>query len=359
MDRTSTMFPESIDGNPLTRIGFNARVAREWASLHAGEALCMRIIEAHRAQYHVHTGSEVHVARAIPEVARACELVVGDWVAVTPDRHDQLWIAARLPAYSSLSRVEPSGAHQALVTNVDCAFLLMGLTDDFSPRRLERYLVLVRSAGVQPVVVLTKADLCSDVDARLTELRDRLPSSVICHAVNATDAGPSTECLVAFLGAGRTGVLLGSSGAGKSTLANSLVGSPVQATGGTRESDGRGRHTTTTRQLLLLPQGGCLIDTPGLRGLRLSVDESALDSAFEDISDLAKTCRFRDCTHDREPGCAVRAALSADRLANYQKLRREIAHEHADARERHAKKAQSKVRSRAYRALQKLRREDS
>jgi ribosome biogenesis GTPase / thiamine phosphate phosphatase len=307
----------------LRRIGFNSLVARAYAPFIDTTNTLARVVEAKRSRYIIHAGDESHEASALPgasslpgagvprEADLAKPLVVGDWVLAAPDAFGSWWVSQRLAPFTEIHRIEPSGARQSLVANVETAFIVMGLDRDFSPRRLERYLALVKSAGVAPVVVLTKADLCADVEARLDELASRLPSSVERYAVNATDAA-AAECLTAYLGPGETVVLLGSSGAGKSTLTNTLMGSRTQSTGAVRESDSRGRHTTTSRSLRQLPGGACLIDTPGLRGLRLD-------------------------------------------LANYQKLRREVARDRADPLARQASKAEFKARQRALRAMQKQR----
>jgi ribosome biogenesis GTPase / thiamine phosphate phosphatase len=339
----------------LAQIGFNSLVVSARASLASSGGQCARVVEVSRTHCIAHTGDATHTAHVLPALARECDIVVGDWVLIERDSLDQCFVVARLPPFTELSRIEPSGKRQALVNNVDYAFLVMGLDDDFSPRRLDRYVALVKSAGALPIVVLTKADLCEGAAAKLDLLRDRLPSSVERHAVNATNAA-SVACLAAHLAPGSTGVLLGSSGAGKSTLMNTLTGESHQETGPVRESDGRGRHTTTRRQLRALPGGGCLIDTPGLRGLRLALDESALDAVFEDVAALAAHCKFRDCRHEREPGCAVRASLSADRIENYHKLRREAARDSAGALERQTNRARVKAQHRALRVLYARRR---
>jgi ribosome biogenesis GTPase / thiamine phosphate phosphatase len=338
----------------LPRIGFNHLVALA-RELHADAGgTLVRVVEHSRSNSIIHTGAQSFHARAMPALTRAAPIVVGDWVLASCDAHDEWWISHRLTPYSEFHRIDPSGARQALVTNVDCAFLAMGLDDDFNLRRLERYIALAKSVGVLPVVVLTKADLCADVDMRLDELASRLPSSIDRRAVNATD--PVTlHCLMPYLGRGQTAVLLGSSGAGKSTLTNTLTQTSTQGTGATRASDSRGRHTTTGRQLRQLPEGGCIIDTPGLRGLRLDIDQHSLDAVFEDISALAANCRFRDCAHHGEPGCAVHSNVSPDRLANYHKLCREISRDRADPLARQTAKAEAKSRQRAFRAMQKHR----
>jgi ribosome biogenesis GTPase len=348
------MFPNVDPQDLLRQIGFNSRVARSCESLSAAPGILARVVEHSRSNSLIHTGAELYEARPRPALARLHVIVVGDWVLAVPDVHGQWWISERLTPYTELHRVDPSGARQALVSNVDSALLVMGLDGDFNLRRLERYLALAKSAGVLPVVVLTKADLCADVDIRLDSLARRLPSSIERHAVNATDPA-AVECLAPYLGKGQTAVVLGSSGAGKSTLTNTLTESLTQGTGAVRASDSRGRHTTTGRQLRQVPGGGCLIDTPGLRGLRLDIGKLSLDASFEDIAALAASCRFRDCAHHNEPGCAVRAGMAPDRLANYHKLCREVSQAHADPRARQAAKAGIKSRQRALRAMQKER----
>lgn len=341
-------------GDSLRRIGLNAAVARAYRPLAKVEGEPARVVEVHRTHCVLHTGEALCNARAMPGIETAVAFAVGDWVIAQRNAYDEWWIGARVAPYTELSRLSPSGERQILVSNVDYAFLVMGLDGDFNPRRLERYLALAQAGGVTPVVVLTKADQCDDVEARLDELANRLPASIERLAVNAT-AAAAVESLACYFEVGRTAVLLGSSGAGKSTLTNSLMGFTVQKTGAVREDDSRGRHTTTGRQLHLLPSGGCIIDTPGLRGLRLDIDAATLDTLFEDIAELAPHCRFRDCRHEREPGCAVRAALTPDRLANYHKLQREVARDRADVLSKQASKARVKAQQRALRAMQKTR----
>lgn len=347
------MTPANLLPAPLVRIGFNSGIANACAMLPHSDGPLARIVERHRGHCVVHTGEATLDARPLPALARDVDLAVGDWVRLVRE-HDDWWLAECVPRVNALQRIDPAGARQLLVANVDVAFLVMGLDRDWNPRRLERYLALAKSAGVLPVVVLTKADLCADVDAHLDELAARLPSNIDRRALVATNAG-EVAALLPYVGVGTTAVLLGSSGAGKSTLTNALLGGAMQATGAVREADGRGRHTTTTRHLAALPSGGCVIDTPGLRGLRIDVDEAALEALFEDVAALAEHCRFRDCTHADEPGCAVREVVPADRLANFHKLQREAARDRADPIARRAVKANLKVRERALRALQKER----
>jgi ribosome biogenesis GTPase len=337
--------------DPLRRIGFNALVARAHADVADHAGALARVIEISRSHGIVHTGAASHVAQPLPALIRESEFVVGDWVLVSFDENGQCWISKRLAPYSEIRRIATSNRRQTLVTNVDSALLVMGLDGDFNPRRLERYVALAKLGGVTPVVVLTKADLCDNAAERLEELATRLPAGIARYALNALDPAAVAN-LAPYLQSGQTAVLLGSSGTGKSTLTNTLLGSDVRSTAAVRD-DGRGRHTTTSRQLNLLPHGGCLIDTPGLRGLRLEVDEASLGLLFEDITAVAPNCRFRDCRHDREPGCAVRAAITPDRLENFHKLRREVARDTAGPAARKAGKAVAKSSQRAVRALYK------
>jgi ribosome biogenesis GTPase len=247
---------------------------------------------------------------------------VGDWVAVMPPAT----IAAILPRRSAFIRKNAGqdSTEQVLAANVDTAFLLAGLDDDFSLRRLERYITTAWESGAQPIVVLTKADLSPDVGAAVLEV-ESVAIGVPVHPVSNV-TGDGLPRLDPYLRAGRTVVLLGSSGVGKSTLLNRLAGEEVMVT---REvaADGTGRHTTTHRQLVRLGGGGLVIDTPGLRELQFW--EGDLSAAFEDIEALALECKFRNCAHMSEPGCAVLAAiddgtLELDRLRSWRKLEREL-----------------------------------
>jgi ribosome biogenesis GTPase len=210
---------------------------------------------------------------------------------------------------------------QVLAANVDFALIVCGLDADFNLRRLERYLVIASQGDVEPVVLLNKADLAGGVCPAVEEARNTLGSARVL-AVSAR-TGFGCEAVEAMLGPGVTAVLLGSSGAGKSTLLNRLSGAGQRRTAPVRESDSRGRHTTTARELVELPSGAAVIDTPGLREIQLWADPESIAEAFDDISDLAAMCRFRDCTHTSEPGCAVRGAVDPGRLGNFHKLQRE------------------------------------
>ncbi|MDP3173811.1 MAG: ribosome small subunit-dependent GTPase A [Phenylobacterium sp.] len=258
--------------------------------------------------------------------------VAGDWVAAAARASEgAATIHHLLPRSSAFVRktAGDAAAGQVVAANADLAFLVASLNDDLNLRRIERYLALAWESGAAPVVVLTKADLCADVATALGEVRSVAPGAEVLAVSSAN--GDGLDALTALLGAGRTAVLLGSSGVGKSTLVNALAGSELMATQAIREDDARGRHTTTHRELVRLPSGGLLLDTPGMRELGLWNAGEGLVSAFQDVEALAARCRFRDCGHHDEPGCAVRAALTSGELSdarwrNYQKLQRENAH---------------------------------
>ena len=217
---------------------------------------------------------------------------------------------------------------QVLAANVDVAFLVAGLDHDFNIRRLERYLAVAWSSGTRPVVVLNKADVAVDLDERLLEVGSIAPAVPI--VVLSALTGDHVADLAPYLAPGQTAVVLGSSGVGKSTLVNALLGERRQATAAVREDDSRGRHTTTHRELFELPTGAFLIDTPGIRALEIAGADEGVEAAFDDIAEIAARCRFSDCRHQGEPGCAVRTAiaegrLTRERFASHQKLERELA----------------------------------
>jgi ribosome biogenesis GTPase / thiamine phosphate phosphatase len=254
--------------------------------------------------------------------------VAGDWVAaeLLPGE-DRALVRAVLPRRSRFARKEPWLTEEHVVAaNVDTVFLVTDCGRDFKPRRLERYLTAAWDSDASPVVVLTKSDLAED-PAETVAQAESVAFGVPVHAVSSV-TGDGLEELEPYLLPGHTVALLGSSGVGKSTLVNRLLGEDVLATGEVRR-DGRGRHTTTHRELVPLPGGALLLDTPGMRELQLWADEGALEETFSDVAELARECRFSDCAHHREPGCAVRAALQTGSLAqarweSYRKLQREL-----------------------------------
>jgi ribosome biogenesis GTPase / thiamine phosphate phosphatase len=249
---------------------------------------------------------------------------VGDWVTL---RQDGLVIERVLERRTTLSRRQPGreANQQVLAANVDVVFIVTGLDRDYNPRRLERYLVVARESGARPVIVLNKADLADELGFDLEEvvMRTRaLAGEAIVLPLSAMN-DRSLEALAAE--PGETSVMIGSSGAGKSTILNRLLGVERQRTSAVRAGDDRGRHTTTARELFMVPGGWLLIDTPGLREVQLWASDEAVYAGFHDIQELAEVCRFRDCTHSGEPGCAVvNAGIDEARLANYHKMRREL-----------------------------------
>lgn len=254
---------------------------------------------------------------------------VGDWVALRyHDTNSPAKIHQILPRSSRFVRkvagVKTVG--QVVAANVDTVFLISGLDGDFNLRRIERYLVMAWDSGAAPVIVLNKADLCPNLEEVLAAV-EAVAIAVPIHPISAA-TGSGLEQLDPYLTPGKTVVLMGSSGVGKSTLTNYLLGNPLQATQSVRLDDSRGRHTTTHRHLFPLPSGALLIDTPGMRELQLWSSATGLEETFADIEALAEDCKFRDCQHLQEPGCAVQRAIAGgdllpQRLHSYQKLQRE------------------------------------
>ena len=350
--------------HPLAALGWTDRCSREFAALDLhGDApsstlVPARVVEQHRHHFIVHDGSEAESVSLNPTLLQSLRqqddgLSVGDWVVV--DRgSDPHRIVQCLPRSSLLVRGMADGSRQRIVANVDCALLVMGLDGDYSPNRLERYLLTVRSAGLMPVVLLTKPDRCGDVGARMVEIQQLAGPTTPVHALDPRKDAVA-ELLAPYRLPGTTLVLLGSSGVGKSTCMNALLGVSVQKTQATREGDDTGKHTTTVRSLRQLLGGACLIDTPGLRELRLAGGESVEKDAFDDVAALSAQCRYSDCAHEREPGCAVVAGLPAERLASYRKLRGELATLARSPRQRVERKQAQPVQKRAPRDHDKRR----
>lgn len=320
---------------PLEDLGFTPALAEAFAPFAAQGLVPARVVTAHARVLRVRTGAGELLAEPAGRLrheARSSEDLpaVGDWVALRRlDDARRAVVEAVLPRRTAFLRRAAGDRTlaQVLAANVDTVFLVMGLDRDFNPRRIERALVLAWESGAEPVVLLNKKDACPDFESRRLEVERVAPGVPV--RVIAAKLGEGIEELRAWLQPGRTIALLGSSGVGKSTLVNRLLGREQQKTREVRASDQRGRHTTTHRELVVLPDGALLVDTPGLRELQLWSDAGGLEATFEDLTAIAASCRFRDCGHDREPGCAVRAAvakgeLDSARLDSYLKLRAEL-----------------------------------
>ncbi len=323
-------------GYTLTDLGWDEHFETGFAAQRDAGVAAGRVAREDRDHYMVLTHSGEQSARLSGRLRhgatdRSLLPAVGDWVALrsAPDG-DCGVIQTVLPRKSWLSRKAVCAGgpaeEQVLAANVDTAFLVSGLNEDFNPRRIERYLATTWDSGSQPVLILNKADLCSDA-ARCVATIESSACGVAIHVMSAV-TGEGCDALTPYLGCGRTVAFLGSSGVGKSTLINLLLGAQRQETRPVREFDGRGRHATSVRELIVLQAGALLIDTPGLRELQLWDDDGGIERVFDDIVELAAGCRFRDCHHRQEPGCAVKAAvaagqLDAGRLENYLKLQRE------------------------------------
>jgi ribosome biogenesis GTPase len=327
-----------------------------------------RVAVEHRGNYVILTESTELVAEASGKLRHEVEQgridglpAVGDWVGIRPRAGENKGIIQQILPRKSVFARKVAGRRQeaqVLAANVDIVFLVSSLTADFNLRRLERYLTLAWESRIQPVIVLSKADLCTNLSAARSQV-SAVAADAPTHIVS-TVTGLGLGELGVYFHDHRTVALLGSSGVGKSTLINHLIGRQELAVGELRQ-DGKGRHTTTQRQLLLRPGGGLIIDTPGLRELQLWEGGEGVQNSFADVEDLAAGCKFDDCTHQTEPGCAVRAAvesgeLDPERLASYEKLRREIMHFESkqDARLRDERKRHDKMVHRAvYKWLKK------
>lgn len=306
-----------------------------------------RIIEAFRKSFLVHDGERVldvatRAALYHQSDAKLSLPAVGDWVLVAPGRSDgaqgRLWRVLQRRSVTVRQAAGKRVLPQAIAANIDTIFIVTSVNQEFSRRRLERYLALVREGGVEPVIVLSKADLVDDV-APYVEEASAASSGAPVIVVTATTPDAINEVIRPWCAPGRTIAFLGSSGVGKSTLVNILMGQALQTTGDIREKDGKGRHTTTTRQLVLLPDGGLVLDTPGMREIQPWQADEGLESAFADIIAMGEGCRFRDCAHDQEGGCAVKQAveegrLDLDRLLSWHRLRIELAPTGGARRER-------------------------
>jgi ribosome biogenesis GTPase / thiamine phosphate phosphatase len=321
----------------LEKYGWNDRFAAAFTEIAGAGRIPARIVLEHTHIYRVAIEDGETLARVSGRLRHRAGIrsqfpAVGDWVVLEPVSDGDARIHAVLPRVSRFSRHAAGDAteEQVVAANIDVVFLVGGLDRDFNPRRLERYLVVAWESGATPVILLNKADLVDAPEQYADQVRAIAPG-VDVHSLSARD--PQTLGVVRqYLSVGRTAALLGSSGVGKSTIVNRLVGFDLLRTQDVRVTDSRGRHTSTARQLVLLESGGILIDTPGMRELQLWESGDAFGDTFADIVSAAESCRFRDCRHLQEPGCAVRAAvasgaLPAGRLESFHKLAAEREHQ--------------------------------
>jgi ribosome biogenesis GTPase len=323
----------------LTHYGWSNTLQQQFSS-HAAEGLVpARVIVQQRGFYEIMTDGGDLTATLSGKLAHEAESggypVTGDWVAVSPRPGEgTATIRHVLPRASVFSRKAAGPGMmraQIVAANVDIALLTASLNADLSLRRIERYLATAWESRADPVIVLTKADLCDDVASAVAEV-EGIAFGVPVHAISSV-TGEGLDAVRTLLAPGKTAVVLGSSGVGKSTLVNALAGEEIMATQGIIDEGARGRHTTTHRELILLPNGALILDTPGMRELGLWDADAGVSTAFAEVEELAKQCRFHDCRHHREPDCAVQAALSdgsldAGRWEAYGKLQRELAFQH-------------------------------
>lgn len=328
---------DTLSDSILESLGWNAHFESSYKDVSSDGDRPARVVEEHRELYRVICADgnlSARLAGALRHTSSDRESLpaVGDWVAVTTrPTEGTATVQAVLPRRTVVVRKVPQNrtANQVIAANVDFVFLVTSCQRDFNLRRLERTLAILWESGAQPVVVLNKCDLV-DSHEELTEEAAASAPGVPVHSISAA-TGQGLEALEPYLRPGRTVGLVGSSGVGKSTLINRLEGRTLMQVGEVRSSDSRGRHTTSHRQLFRLRGGALVIDTPGMREVALWAAEDGMSETFSDIESLAASCRFKDCEHATEPGCAVQAAvtdgsLAAERLANYEKLQRELAY---------------------------------
>ena len=344
----------------LFDLGWDARWAAHLDALDLPTLRPARVVQQARTRYLVQDPEGVHAAILPGRVLadpHADRPAVGDWVAVS-DGDDLVTIQAVLPRRTAFSRKVPGETtrQHVLVANLDWLLLVVGLDGDFNLRRIERYVSQAWASGATPALLLNKADSCDDVEGRRLAAEAAAPGVDVVPLAART--GDGLDGLQPYLTPGTTVALVGSSGVGKSTLVNRLVGREHMATGAVREDDSRGRHTTTHRELIALPGGALLVDTPGLREVQLWDAGDGIAHGFSDIESIAAACHFRDCAHVHEPGCAVRAAveagtLDASRYGSYLKLRREDAYleRRQDEAGRHHEKERGKEMGRMIREI--------
>ena len=321
----------------LKKLGWNAFFEKAFASYRDSGFAAGRVAVEHKDRYWILTACGEYPAEVTGKLMFGAESAadfpkVGDWVVVTIFEDEQKAIIHHvLPRKSKFMRKAAGKKldEQIVAANIEVVFVVQSLDQNFNVRRLERYLVMVHESKASPVIILNKADLCPESAARVAEIGKLMPDLPVVAVSAKTDVGMDT--LRGLIKEGLTFAFIGSSGVGKSSLINKLVGEEVLKIAEVRETDSRGRHTTARRQLLVLPTGGCLIDTPGMRELQLWHTDEGLDETFADIERLAADCHFADCTHTAEIKCAVLAAVASGdlpekRYQNYLKMRKELAH---------------------------------
>lgn len=314
----------------LDQLGWNEFFIEAFEKMALGGCVPARVTKQARYGYLIQVEGKEIPAEPSGRVKAENLPAVGDWVAVNVNEDgDGGVIQGILPRRTVFSRKVPGEvtSEQIVAANVDFVFLVVGMDRDFNLRRIERYMTLIYNSGASPVVVLNKADMCADVQGRQAEAEAVAPGAPV-HSVSA-QSGAGVDELRGYLLKGRTIAFLGSSGAGKSTLINRLLGEERMATGEVRNGDGKGKHTTSHRELVLLPEGGALIDTPGMREIQVWGEADGLLGSFPEIGQMSYGCRFRDCRHEMEPGCAVLKAvddgeLPEERYGSYIKLREEL-----------------------------------
>jgi ribosome biogenesis GTPase len=323
----------------LEKLGWNSFFEEAFRTFDENGLIPARVVMASKNSTQLYTPNGEITARIAGRMRHLAERefqkpVAGDWVAVKPDKDEKgAIIQAILPRKSKFSRKAPGEQikEQIISANIDTVFIVSSLDGGrgHSLRRIERYLTLAWNSGSSPVIVLNKADLCPDVDSIIRQVEEIAPGVPI-HPVSGKDK-TGMDFLKTYFYEGQTVALLGPSGVGKSTIINALLGFDRQATGCVREYDLTGRHTTTSRELIMMPGGGMVIDTPGMRELQLWADEENLQASFNDIEELAEKCRFNNCSHNTKPGCAIinainQGELDPQRLESYRKLQSEIAY---------------------------------
>lgn len=323
------------DYNALVGLGWRPFFQQQLTLEEMTDLVPARVVEQHKSVVTVASGNSFHnidLQHTMPN------MVVGDWILL--DAQNRF---SRLLDRNTCFKRKAAGDKvdwQLISANVDTAFILSSINDDFNLNRIERYLALVHDAGAEPVVILSKSDLADDPEEFISQVQN-LDRHLSVEAINCLEPR-SVEKLDFWIREGETIVVLGSSGVGKSTLINSLLGKDMQATGGIREDDAKGRHTTTRRSLIQLPKAGLVLDTPGMREIQLADCKEGISSTFADIEELAEKCRYSDCHHQSEPGCAVNQAvengdLDERRLHNYLKLLKEESLNSASLSEKRAK----------------------